>query len=543
MINISKKALVGLLLSILTLISPVFFGVNFAQPPTIMYVDPPNLSIPLGTQFTVDIKVLAVNNLYAFEFWLGYDTNFLDAIDVVNGSFLNPPSHVVVKNINDTAGYINFGWTSISPAPPANGDGTLATITFTCTASGKTPLHLYSTSLFDFLNNPILHGTKDGTVTQIPPWFIKPAFPDYAPSGMPDFDQKQDNWIYPIAGYTWCGPVAIANSLWWLDSEYESILNPNPVPPPTYSDKFPLVQSSVFWDDHDPRNVVPLVNSLSFLMDTDGRRTNLTHSGTFFNDMQAGISQYLQKQGVNPIGDCDGNGAVDHKDLIIVENAFNSTPAAPNWNLAADLVPDGVINNLDLLAVQSHLGQVGTFNEHTEEFPNFPWIAQEVYNCEDVVLLLEFWQDMGAGTWSRYMYDPGGQAGHYITIAGVNSTTSQLLISDPWSDAFEAKKAPGESPTPHPYPHDSSIHNDAQFISHDAYMAMPWMLPQPTPYPTPVWELGGYLQALGWNPSWHAFIRAAVVTSPITVAVSDVKNSKNHVIRCRQSANPTTPRA
>jgi hypothetical protein len=50
--------------------------------------------------------------------------------------------------------------------------------------------------------------------------YVKPSYPDYAPSGMPDFDEKQDLWGPAPGVYTWCGPVAVANSLWWLDSEY-----------------------------------------------------------------------------------------------------------------------------------------------------------------------------------------------------------------------------------------------------------------------------------------------------------------------------------
>ncbi len=72
--------------------------------------------------------------------------------------------------------------------------------------------------------------------------YIKPAFPDYTPSGMPDFDEKQNGWGPAPGTYTWCGPVAAANSLWWLDSEYESAYNPHPTPPPTISDHFNLVK-------------------------------------------------------------------------------------------------------------------------------------------------------------------------------------------------------------------------------------------------------------------------------------------------------------
>jgi len=34
-------------------------------------------------------------------------------------------------------------------------------------------------------------------------WYYKPNQTDYAPSGMPDFDQKQDNWFNPVGGGGW----------------------------------------------------------------------------------------------------------------------------------------------------------------------------------------------------------------------------------------------------------------------------------------------------------------------------------------------------
>ena len=116
--------------------------------------------------------------------------------------------------------------------------------------------------------------------------YFKPSFPDYAPGGMPDFDERQwgtYNWSYGGA-WSHCGPLAVANSLWWLDSEFES----NPVSPPTINDHFSLVSAFGAWDDHDSRNVVPLVEKLAWFMDTDGRLTGLLHKGTSAADMQAG---------------------------------------------------------------------------------------------------------------------------------------------------------------------------------------------------------------------------------------------------------------
>jgi hypothetical protein len=298
------------------------------------------------------------------------------------------------------------------------------------------------------------------------PWYVKPAYPDYAPSGMPDFDEKQDVWGPGPGTYTWCGPVAAANSLWWLDSKYET----GTIPPPTISDNFGLVTAYGQWDDHDPQNVDPLVRNLAFLMDTDGQRSHDGHTGTRVEDLDRGIRQYLALKGMT-----------------------------------------------------------AAFEVHNASFPEFQWIEDEVEKCQDVELFLEFWQWTGT-SWQKLYDNPSLEAGHFVTCAGVNSTSLELLISDPYQDAYEAHTDPkGRSPVPHPYPHPSSFHNDAQYVSQDAYGVRSWIPPPPSPYPSPVWELVGYLQTLGYNPTWHAFMTAAVATSPLgvhDVAVTNVTTSK-----------------
>ena len=51
-------------------------------------------------------------------------------------------------------------------------------------------------------------------------WYNYSPLPNYAPSGMPDFDQKQNNWRDHEGYLTFCGPVALANVLWYIDSMY-----------------------------------------------------------------------------------------------------------------------------------------------------------------------------------------------------------------------------------------------------------------------------------------------------------------------------------
>jgi len=84
----------------------------------------------LGKEFTVNITVANVVNLYSFEFQLNYSTTILDATKLTIGPFLNPPYRIVKQIIDDSAGLIWLCVESQNPAPSANGSGTLAIITF-----------------------------------------------------------------------------------------------------------------------------------------------------------------------------------------------------------------------------------------------------------------------------------------------------------------------------------------------------------------------------------------------------------------------------
>lgn len=434
---------------------------------------------------------------------------------------------------NDTIFVSHDPWT-IGPSPSPGGSwgpqgyGVLGGPNFGIFQSQNVPKE-FESQTGRFI--PTLVYTEVEYVVVVSPteWYFKPGYVDYAMSGVPDFDMKQDNWIHPLDGYTWCGPVSTANSLWWLDSEYEtrnSTFFPNH--PPAIENNYNLVTAYGPWDDHDPRNVEPLVNNLAFLMDTDGQRTGLVHSGTFFNDVQVGISQYLQQQGVNPRGDCDGDGDVDANDLKAINDAFGSTPGSPKWNMAADLNHNNVVDMFDAAIAAPNYGKFGLFYEHTEGFPTFEYIEDELYACEDVVLLVEFWRTGETPRdWIFWSNEPGGDGGHYVTVAGVNSTTSEVVISDPWQDAYEFLYK-GRSPVDHPYPHSVDKHNDTLYVSHDAYQAALWMGTW-SPYGSgiPVWELPGYPQTMGFGLSWHAFLRAAVVTSPHAIAVGRVTTSKD----------------
>ena len=120
-----------------------------------------------------------------------------------------------------------------------------------------------------------------------PGWVFKTNYTNYAPEGMPDFDQKNTLWESAEGNYTHCGPVAVANCLWWMDSKYS---HPNGTPGDG-SDIHSLVtkHASQSNDDHEEDNVIPLVNTLATYINT-------TKNGTEVHDLINGLEEYFVNQ-------------------------------------------------------------------------------------------------------------------------------------------------------------------------------------------------------------------------------------------------------
>jgi hypothetical protein len=94
--------------------------------------------------------------------------------------------------------------------------------------------------------------------------------PDTVDGFMPDFDQNQQGW------FAYCGPVAVANSIWWYQGKYPNgrIIDP------------------IFY----PNNPTGFIQLLASIM-----QTNVGHPGTYVANMQNGISQYLQVMGLTDL--------------------------------------------------------------------------------------------------------------------------------------------------------------------------------------------------------------------------------------------------
>lgn len=129
--------------------------INYTPPPppaANAFVSPPaivNSSLDPCHYFTVSINVSEVENLYAFDFWLGYNATILEVALVTVNPIFPPP--VIVQEV----GQIKVSASLVPPDPSISGDLYLATIQFHVLAKGESDLDLHDVTLLNDEGEPI----------------------------------------------------------------------------------------------------------------------------------------------------------------------------------------------------------------------------------------------------------------------------------------------------------------------------------------------------------------------------------------------------
>ena len=142
--------------------------IHAASGPVVM-VDPRVSGAAPTESFSVNIMVVDVTDLYAWQFNLTFNPSMLEAVDVVEGPFLKQlrTTFMGPPNINATAGWVYaaaafFDWEEAG----ASGSGVLATANIRVKTAGMTALHLSSeTALVGYdgtLPVPMTYEAVDG---------------------------------------------------------------------------------------------------------------------------------------------------------------------------------------------------------------------------------------------------------------------------------------------------------------------------------------------------------------------------------------------
>jgi uncharacterized repeat protein (TIGR01451 family) len=198
------------------------------------------------------------------------------------------------------------------------------------------------------------------------------------------------------------GPTALANSLWWFDSKAETLVTHGwPVTPELAISDH--YSLVVAYGNWDDHAIT---NTAYFIDDLGKNYLHTGVSGTTKVSMTNGINTYLAVSGVT-------------------DDFYTKTQDAPSWE----------------------------------------WIADEVETCEDVILLLGFYEQLGGDVWER-------KGGHWVNAAGVNRNNHLIGLSDPViNNAVSPTLGPGRVFPPEHVgtPFTGADQSDPQAISHDIY--------------------------------------------------------------------------
>ncbi len=128
-----------------------------AQERAQVYILPPTEALVTGQPVTVDVIAEGVSNLYGAEIHVRFDPTMVrledadsqqDGIQITPGSLLAPDQGFVVANTSDNAaGTAVFAITLVNPAPPVDGGGVVARLTFVPLQPGALRLELENVKL------------------------------------------------------------------------------------------------------------------------------------------------------------------------------------------------------------------------------------------------------------------------------------------------------------------------------------------------------------------------------------------------------------
>lgn len=145
-----------------------------------IYVDPNQQTVDSPDEnFTVNIKIRDVLDLYGYELKLFYNSTMLNATAVKEGSFLNQSGqtffyiHEFNDHYNSTHGIVWIDCCLIGNVLGRKGDGTLATISFQSLTTGFSDICLSDVKLVDSKGEFIPYESVNGSLIVIPEFTLQ----------------------------------------------------------------------------------------------------------------------------------------------------------------------------------------------------------------------------------------------------------------------------------------------------------------------------------------------------------------------------------
>jgi hypothetical protein len=161
-----KKLIISVLILSLILILPGCLAKLIPTTPSVtppagtagvLYLEPANLTLTPSQDFTVELKATSITNLKGYSVTLSYDPTLISLQEVTEGPFLSAKGKTFFyKKVDDTKGTILIDCALLGKTLSISGEGTLATLSFTCLKAGSTYIEFYLTKTRDTNNKEIV---------------------------------------------------------------------------------------------------------------------------------------------------------------------------------------------------------------------------------------------------------------------------------------------------------------------------------------------------------------------------------------------------
>ena len=169
-----KKLIVSLLILSLIVVLPGCLSKLFPVTPEVispaytegvLYLEPANLTVTPGKDFTVELRATSITNLKGYSVTLSYDPALLSLQEVVEGPFFSAKGKTFFyKKVDDTQGTVLIDCAILGPELNVSGEGTLATLSFTCLKAGSTSIEFSLAKTRDTNNKEIITTKRNARV-------------------------------------------------------------------------------------------------------------------------------------------------------------------------------------------------------------------------------------------------------------------------------------------------------------------------------------------------------------------------------------------
>jgi hypothetical protein len=162
--NRKKTIIVILCLIIAAMLLAYLVFITMTSIPTTLCVDPQTTKSEVGQDFSINVSISGVVDLYGWQLQLSWNETILDVLNATEGPFLksggNNPYFAAPKIYEN--GSVLLYCSRVGNVLGVNGSGVLATIRFHVVESGICDLHLYGAMLVNSLDKSIATTVKSG---------------------------------------------------------------------------------------------------------------------------------------------------------------------------------------------------------------------------------------------------------------------------------------------------------------------------------------------------------------------------------------------